>query len=146
MRQFLKKRKLCMQNLTKDREQPPKVILQQSIFYDIFIRCFWLRIIRRSDQGVWFMNFPLQLFLTILIMVTEQLYCRKVLCGCSRLTWLWLLIDLLKRCAERCALQLYRTSLGRYDIVPRTFTHFRNKLSLTSATKLQFLFDLVKRQ
>ena len=28
------------------------VILQQANFYDIFILCLWLRIIRISDQGV----------------------------------------------------------------------------------------------
>ena len=35
-----KKRKLCMQNLTKERKQPPVVILQQLIFDIIFMRCF----------------------------------------------------------------------------------------------------------
>ena len=30
-------------------------------------------------------------FLTILLMVTKQLYLRKSLCGCSRSWWLWLL-------------------------------------------------------
>ena len=58
----LKKQKLYMQNLTKERKQPPVVILQKSIFYNIFIWCLWLRIIRRSDQGVQFMNFPSQIF------------------------------------------------------------------------------------
>ena len=58
---FLKKRKLCMQNLTKDRKQTPVVILQQSIYYDIFIPCLLLRIIGRSGQGVQFMNFPSQI-------------------------------------------------------------------------------------
>ena len=48
---FLKKGKLCMQNLAKEWKQPSIVILQWSIF-TIFIRCFWLRIIRRSDQSV----------------------------------------------------------------------------------------------
>ena len=47
---------------TKDRKQPPVVILQQSIFYNIFIRCLWLRIIRRSDEAVYFMNFPSHIF------------------------------------------------------------------------------------
>ena len=51
-----------MQNLTKERKQPPVVILQKSIFYNIFIQCLWLRIIRRSDYGVQFMNFPSQIF------------------------------------------------------------------------------------
>ena len=30
----------------------------------------------------------------------------------SRFIWLWLLIAIMKRCAERCALHLYRTSLS----------------------------------
>ena len=47
-----------MQNLTKEWKQPPIVILPQPIFYNVFIQCLWLRIIRRSDQGVQFMNFP----------------------------------------------------------------------------------------
>ena len=50
-------------------------------------------------------------FLTILIMGTEQLCWREVLCGCFRLIWLWLLLAIMKRCVERCALQLYRTLL-----------------------------------
>ena len=36
---------------------------------------------------------------------TEQLYWRKILCGCFRFIWLWLLISIMKRCAEQCALQ-----------------------------------------
>ena len=59
---FLKKGKLCMQNLAKEWKQPSIVILQWSIFTILFIRCFWLRIIRRSDQSVQFMNFPSQIF------------------------------------------------------------------------------------
>ena len=59
---FLKKRKFCMHNLTKERKQPPVVILQQAIFYNIFISWLWLRIIRRSYQGVCFMNFPSKRF------------------------------------------------------------------------------------
>ena len=54
---FLKKRKLYNQNLTKERKQPPVVILQNSIFYNIFIRCLWLRIIRRSDYLVYEFSF-----------------------------------------------------------------------------------------
>ena len=50
--------------------------------------------------------------LKILIMVTEQLYWRKTLCGCFRFIWLWLLIAIMKRCAERWALQLFRASLS----------------------------------
>ena len=60
--QFLKKRKLCLQNLTKEWKQPPVVILQQTNFCNIFILCLWLRTIRRSDQGVQFINFFSQIF------------------------------------------------------------------------------------
>ena len=55
--QFLKKRKFCLQNLAKDWKQPSVVILQQVNFCNIFILCSWLRIIRRSNQGVQFMIF-----------------------------------------------------------------------------------------
>ena len=60
--QFQKKRKLCLQNLTKEWKQPPVVILQQVNFCNIFILCLQIIIIRRSDQGVQFMNFPSQIF------------------------------------------------------------------------------------
>ena len=95
----------------QEQKQSPVVILQQSTFYNILIWCSWLRIITRSDPVVKFMNFPSQIFITILIMATEQLYWIKVLCGCFRFTWLWLLIAIIKTCTERCALQLFRTSL-----------------------------------
>ena len=61
-RQFPKKRKFCLQNLTKEWKQPPVVILQQANFCNIFILCLQIRIIRRSDQGVQLMNFPSQIF------------------------------------------------------------------------------------
>ena len=60
--QFLKKRKLCLQNLTKECKQPPVGILQHANFCNIFILYLQIRIIRRSDQGVQFMNFPSQIF------------------------------------------------------------------------------------
>ena len=59
------------------------------------------------------MNFPPQIFLTILITITEQLHSWKRFCGCFHFTWLWLLISVTKRCAERCALQLYQTFLSK---------------------------------
>ena len=36
---FMKKRKPCMQNLMKERNQPPEALLQQLIFDIRFIRC-----------------------------------------------------------------------------------------------------------
>ena len=50
-------------------------------------------------------------FLMILILLTEQLYWRKIFCGCFRFIWQWLLIAIIKSCAERSTLQLYRISL-----------------------------------
>ena len=41
-------------------------------------------------------------------MVTKQLHWSKILCGCFRFIWMWFLIAIMKRCAERCALQFYR--------------------------------------
>ena len=79
---------------------------------DKFLQYIYSIIIRSSDQGVLFMNFPSQIFLTILIMVTKQLYWKKILCGYFRFTWIWLLIAIMKRGAERWALQLYHTSLS----------------------------------
>ena len=58
-------------------------------------------------------EFPLTFFLMILIMVREQLCWRKVTRGCFRFIWLWLLFAIMKRCAERCALQLYHNFLNR---------------------------------
>ena len=57
------------------------------------------------------LEYSFRYFLTILIMVTEQINWTKVLCGCFCFIWLWLLIAIMKRCTERYALQLYLTSL-----------------------------------
>ena len=63
VRGYFLKKQLCVQSLAKEQKQPAVVILQQLIFYNIYVRCLWLRIIRRSDQGVQFMNFPSNIFL-----------------------------------------------------------------------------------
>ena len=55
-------------------------------------------------------------FLTILIIVTEQLYWRKILSGCFHFIWLWLLITIMKRCGSRCTLQLNHISFNNYNI------------------------------
>ena len=90
---ILKKQQLCQQNLAKERKQPPVVIPREAIFYNVVILCFWRTIIRSSDQGVQFMRFFLHIhFLMILIVVTEQLYRQKIICGCFRSLWLWLLL------------------------------------------------------
>ena len=59
--QFLKKRKICLQNLTKEQKQPPVVFLQQANICNIFILCLQIRFISRSDQGIYLMNFPSQI-------------------------------------------------------------------------------------
>ena len=83
---ILKKQNLCMQNLKKAATSSYSTAVD---FYNTFIRYLWLRIIRRSSQGVQFMNFPWQRFF---VMVTEPLYWTKVLCGCFRIISLWLLV------------------------------------------------------
>ena len=55
--------------------------------------------------------FLYRIFLMTLIMVTEHLFWRKVLCGCFCLIWLLLLSDIIKSCTEWCALELHCTSL-----------------------------------
>ena len=70
----------CKKNLTKERKQPPVVTPQQANLYNLYsVACgyFW----------------------TMLIMVTEQLYWRKILYGCSRSLRLWALFAIMKRCA-----------------------------------------------
>ena len=107
---FLKKRKFCMPNLTKERKHPPVVILQQAIFYNTFILRLWLRIIRRSDQGVQFINFPSQIFFNDINLGYRAAILKK--------NSPWLLpfykavAAIMNRCAEQCALLLYRTSLS----------------------------------
>ena len=38
---------------------------------------------------------------------------KKSFCSCFRFKCMWLLISIMKRCAERCVLQLYHTSLSK---------------------------------
>ena len=55
-----------MQNLTKTQKQPPVVTLEKAIFYNIFILCLCLRIIRGSHQGAQFRNSLSQIFFNII--------------------------------------------------------------------------------
>ena len=101
-----------MQNLMKEWKQLPIVIMQQVIFHNMLIPYLWLRIITRCDQGVQFMNF---FFSQILFNDIKHGYRAAILknfiCGCVYFIWLWLLIAIMKRCAERCALQMSLISL-----------------------------------
>ena len=81
----------------------------------IYSVLLWRRIIRISNQGVYFMNFPSQIFFNF------------------HFIWLWFLIAIMKRCAEQCTLQLYRTSLSIFILfqlqgwlILRVRTKFRN--------------------
>ena len=102
-----------MHNLTKVWKQSPVVILQHATFYNIFTLCLWLIIIRRSDQGVQFTNVSSQIFLNDINLGYRAAILKKnYLSLLPGFMWLWLLIAIVKRCAEQCALQLYRTSLN----------------------------------
>ena len=76
--------------------------------YNICIRCLWLRIIRRS------MNFPSQIFFNDINHGYRAAILKKSSLWLLHFIWLWLLIAIIKRCAERCELQLYRTSIRTY--------------------------------
>ena len=74
--QVLKNWKLSVQNLTKEWEYTPVVILQQASFYNIFLLCLWLRIIGRPDQSVQFMNFASLIFFLIPFYMAVASNCR----------------------------------------------------------------------
>ena len=121
---FLKKRKLYIQNLTKERKQLPVVILQKSILYNIFIRSLWLRIIKRSDQGVYF---PSQIFFNDI----NHGYRAAILKKCS----LWLLtfyMAVATYCYYEKVRRKMRTAILSYllnDIHDRIFNFFYYFLS-----------------
>ena len=98
----------------KKQKQPPVVTSQKVFFYNVFILRLWLKSSEDRIRVFSSWSFLHRYFSTILIMVTVHLHWRKILCGCIRSLWLWLLIAIMKRCAERCTLQLYHTSLSYY--------------------------------
>ena len=57
------------------------------------------------------MNFPSHIFFNDINHVYRGAILKKKFCGCFHFIWLWLLISSMKRWAERCALQLYQTSV-----------------------------------
>ena len=83
------------------------------IFRNIFILCLWLRIIRTSDQGVSFMNFPSQIFFNDINHGYKTVIMEK------NSLWLFLfymaVATFMKSFAERYALQLYHAFLKRYS-------------------------------
>ena len=105
-----------MQNLTKQWKQSPAVILQQTTFYDIFILCFC---------GEESSEYPIKVF-------TSWIFLHRYFFN-FHFIWLWFLIAIMKRCAEQCTLQLYRTSLSIFILfqlqgwlILRVRTKFRN--------------------
>ena len=127
--QFLKKRKFYTQNLTKERKQPPLVILGQAILYSVFILYLCLRIIGTSDQDVQFMNFPSQIFFHDINHGNRAAILKKNSLWLLPFYIVWLIISIMKRCAERCALQLYQTFLSQDHFFSwRNFFVFQEKL------------------
>ena len=56
------------------------------------------------------MNFSSQIFFNDINHGYSAAILKKNFCGCFRFIWLWLLISIMKRSEEQCALQLYHTS------------------------------------
>ena len=107
---FLKKRKFYTLNLMKEPKQPPVGLLEQAILYSIFILCLCLGIIGTSDENVQFMNFPSQLIFNDINHYYRAAILKKNPLWLLPFYMMWLLISIMKRCAERCSLQLYQTS------------------------------------
>ena len=83
-----------MQNLMKERKQPPVAILQQATFLQYIHSLLVAKDHQKRRSRCFFSYIFLhKYFLTILIIATEQLYWKKILCGCFRFIWLWLLIQ-----------------------------------------------------
>ena len=108
---FLKKQKLCMQNLMKEMKQPRVVTSATGEFLQYTILYLLIRIIKRSDQGVQFMNFSSQILFNDINHGYRAAVLKKNLCGCFCFIWLWLLTAIMKRCPELCTLQFHCTSL-----------------------------------
>ena len=68
------------------------------------------------------MNFPSQIFFNDINYGCRAAILKKMICGCFFFIWLWLLISIIKRYIERCALQLYQlyqTSLRQNILIHR---------------------------
>ena len=102
--------------VSEKRKQPPVVIQEQAILYSIFILCLCQKIIGTSDQDVQFMNFPSKIFSNDINHGYRAAILKKNSLWLLPFYTLWLLISIMKRCAERCAQQLYQTSL-KYSVV-----------------------------
>ena len=77
-----------------------------------FLQYIYSMLVAKNDQKIWPRCLFHRYFLTILIMVTEQLYWRKIICDCICFMWLLAVIVIMKRCTEWCTLLLYCTSLS----------------------------------
>ena len=86
-------------------------------FCNMFILWLWLKIISRSYLGLYFIrNFPSQMFFNDINHGYRAAILKKTpmwLLAFHMTGFFWLLW---KRCAEQCALQLYRTSLKKGNI------------------------------
>ena len=128
---FLKKRKLCMQNLMKKWKQTAVVVLQQATFYNIFIHifilCTYVYLYSSLYVYLYFVKFVFCMYIYIYILFyilyaylftyIQGSYIKKNLCKCFRFLWLRTPIPIIRRCSEKCVLQLYRTSLNQIILI-----------------------------
>ena len=110
----------------------------------------------KRSQYYWNASFEKCYFLSkqLLIMVTDQLYRRKILCGCFCFTWLWLLIAIMKRCTEWYALQFYSTSIGvlvktfhsdKINVTKMNLFHARAPTHHSFTFNFRFLYELKRK-
>ena len=137
------KTEVYTQNLTKERKQPPVVILEQAILYSIFILCLCLRFIGTSNQDAQFMNFPSQIFFNYINHGYRAAILKKNSLWLLPFYMVWLLLSIMKRCAERCILQLYQTSLNNEVCF---FVDIFKFLEYLHTCNMVFLIDLMSKQ
>ena len=109
---FLKNAKFVRRTFMQNYERAEEATSGYSVTND-FLQYIYSVLVAKNHQKITAFSsliFFRRYFLTILIMVPEQLYWRKILCGCFRFMCLWVFVAIKKRCPERCALQLYFTS------------------------------------
>ena len=118
-----KTRKLCKQ------KQPPVVIAQKAI-----LQCIYSALVAKNHQkfrsGFWVHEFY---FTDVFNDINHgyRVVTLKKNCGNFLSLWLWLLIAIMKRCAEPCALQLYCTSL--------IYVHSKSKVTENIFNLLEWL-------
>ena len=98
---FWKKRKIYLQNLTKEWKQPPVVILQQATF----LQYMYSMLVDKNHQKIQSRCLAHEFSFTDIFNNINDGYkaalLKKIIWGCFQFIWMWLLIVITKTGAER---------------------------------------------